>query len=110
MSAYHEISIPVPGGDMPAGTTVLLVNDFNNITRRADLRPDIIVAFEADWSYFRTSHRDEQSVHRLILHTKFGTSYIVDVKPRNDAGEHFANILDDLSSLIGAPHGASDPR
>lgn len=100
MTIYHDISLPTPAVS-PTSRTVLLVDDFNNIDKRVDLRPDTIVAFEANWSHRCTSHPNESVFHRLILHTTFGKSYTVDVKPRNDSGEHFADILDDLATLIG---------
>jgi hypothetical protein len=101
MGRHHT---PYADIDIDADRTVLLVDDWGNIQRRFDIRPGCIVGVEVDWA--ARKHGQELSGpdhYWLRIWTSFGAQVEM-LAPHSahpdDAGQWFADILDELASLV----------
>jgi hypothetical protein len=97
MSTHH--STPYADISVDPNRTVLLVDDWNDIQRRFDIRPDCILGFEADWSATGAYEATQRRYYWLRIRTTFGTADML--TPHDDhSAEWFADILDSLCDLL----------
>lgn len=97
MTTYHDIDVRT--GDGPGSTTVMLVDNWNDIQQRVNIRADQVIGFSADWNVagYRGAER-----YQLDLYTTVGTFTMQTphADHDDDAGVWFADILDELSNLL----------
>lgn len=98
---YRDISLP-DVHDPDDTKSILLVDDWNDIQRRVDIRLDALVAFSADWgATMRGDRGQEQPAYLLELHTTVGKfKMLAPKREHDDSGQWFADILDDLAALL----------
>ena len=85
-------------------SSVMLVDNWDDIKRRANIRPDAILAFDADWEYASgpVSHAAPDS-YRIIIRTEVA-NYEVVAKYDAPSGDNnpgwFADMLDALDAVL----------